>query len=87
MYVPEKLKLNKFRQVNLPTLKQYFSRYGFLNVPNSSYSGDNVLPSGRKTDVLSAIDRMDRYQQYQESISALRAEDAPPVASQEGGAF
>lgn len=86
MYVPEKLKLNKFRQVNIPTLKQYFSRYGFLNVPNSSYSGDNVLPSGRKTDVLSAIDKMDRYHQYQESIAALRAEDAPPVASQEGGA-
>lgn len=84
MYVPEKLKLNKFRQVNIPTLKQYFSRYGFLNVPNSSYSGDNVFPSGRKTDVLSAIDKMDRYHQYQESIASLRAEDAPPVASQEG---
>lgn len=86
MYVPEKLKLNKFRQVNIPSLRQYFSRYGFLNVPNSSYSGDTVLPTGRKTDVLSAIDKMDRFHQYQESIAALRAEDAPPVASQEGGA-
>lgn len=44
MYVPAKLKLNKFRLVQIPENRDYFSRYGFLQSPSSAYGGDNDLP-------------------------------------------
>lgn len=44
MFVPEKLKLNKFRHVQIPENRDYFSRYGFLQSPSSSYGGDDDLP-------------------------------------------
>lgn len=44
MYIPEKLKLNKFRQVDIPANRDYFARYGMLEVPASKYSGDESMP-------------------------------------------
>lgn len=44
MYVPEKLKLNKFRVVQIPENRDYFSRFGFLKSPDSAYTGDNDAP-------------------------------------------
>lgn len=58
MYVPEKLKLNKFCMVQLPDNRQIFARYGLFNNPAEQYSGDQSMPMhGNKADILNAADR------------------------------
>lgn len=67
MYVDEKLKLNKFRVVNIPENKDYFSRYGFLQMPANAYSGDDVsrMP-GTKIDEIEAGLAYDQMKQREE---------------------
>lgn len=60
MYCPEKLKLNKFKQVNIPSKKEYFSRYGAISSPSQSYTGEEGSPvqTGlNKTEQLEATSR------------------------------
>lgn len=58
MYIPEKLKLNKFRQVDIPANKDYFARYGLVDVPASQYSGDNSMPQNQsKIDAILEADK------------------------------
>lgn len=59
MYCPEKLKLNKFKQVQIPSNKDYFGRLGTSPVPSSQYTGeDNLAPfPQRKTDELASTER------------------------------
>lgn len=53
MFVPEKLKLNKFRLVRLPKPVDYVGRFGLVPSPGSKYSGDEVFSStGTKTELL-----------------------------------
>lgn len=54
MYVPEKLKLNKFKVVAIPKKGDYFKRYGENNVPLPT-TGDEIAPHAeRKTDSMAA---------------------------------
>lgn len=52
MVIPEKMKHNRFRIVTIPKNRKYFERFGFSPSPSSAFSGDEVLPSGNKTDQL-----------------------------------
>lgn len=48
MYCPKELKLNKFREVKIPSNASYFQRYGFAAVPSESlYTGDEELDYGQ----------------------------------------
>lgn len=57
MYVPKKLKLNKFRVVQIPSGKEIFTRFGVCN--GTRFSGDDVVPPQMtKTDQAAAADRI-----------------------------
>lgn len=67
MFVPDKLKLNKFKEVSIPENRDYFARYGFLRVPENAYSGEEVVPlSGTKIDDIEAGLEYDRLMQEKE---------------------
>lgn len=44
MYIPEELKLNRFKECSIPRNKEYFARYGLVVTPSSQYSGDDPSP-------------------------------------------
>lgn len=44
MYVQEKLKLNKFREVSIPRPSVYLERRGNIPTVDGSYSGDEDVP-------------------------------------------
>lgn len=55
MYIPKKMKLNKFRVVQIPSGKEIFTRFGVCS--GSRYSGDDVVPPQMtKTDQAAAAD-------------------------------
>lgn len=41
MIVPKEMKLNRFRQVNIPAPKEYFQRFGYQSVTDGRYLGDD----------------------------------------------
>lgn len=64
MLIPEKLKLNKFRLVKIPSNKDYFGRVGLQSAGSPSmYSGDElVFPVQNKVDQIVEADR--EYSKY-----------------------
>lgn len=68
MYVNEKLKLNKFRKVQIPENRDYFSRYGFLNSPESSYSGEESAPGS-----LTKIEEIELGEKYAKMMAEEQA--------------
>lgn len=68
MFVPEKFKLNKFKDVALPSVRSYFARYGYNSQPAGSFSGeDEVAPMrGNKVDMLADMEAYDRMKQREE---------------------
>lgn len=54
MLIPEELKLNKFRSVNIPDKKSYFTRQGMVEfVEGEQYTEDNIpMPDMNTTDQL-----------------------------------
>lgn len=45
MKIPEKLKLNRFKYVRIPKNKDYFMKYGFQDISDDHYTGDEeILP-------------------------------------------
>lgn len=44
MFIPEKLKLNKFRDCAIPSNRDYFVRFGFQAPPAGSFTGEVVAP-------------------------------------------
>lgn len=64
MLIPEKLKLNKFKLVKIPSNKDYFGRVG-LQSPGtpSQYTGDKMgTPAQSKIDQILEADR--EYNQF-----------------------
>ena len=59
MYIPEKLKLNKFRECAIPSNREYFQRFGMTVPPEGSFSGDEVCPEPMNT--IESIEDMQRY--------------------------
>lgn len=53
MFVPEKLKVNKFADVRIPSNKDYFQRVGVQALPEGQYTGDEFAPM--PTDKVSSI--------------------------------
>lgn len=72
MYVPEKLKLNKFVLVDIPKPSVYFARLGGLrpSLPAGVYSGDEILPRGNKTDLLAMAESANLAQIRREAAEA-----------------
>lgn len=69
MYVPKKLKLNKFRIVQIPSAKEIITRFGYS--PGSNYSGDNTVPKNlSKTDLAAEVDGANNYMSKQEQINS-----------------
>ena len=62
MFINEKLKLNRFKKCSIPCNRDYFARYGFQVVPESSFTGDELadMPSN-------PVDRISKA--YQDSMN------------------
>lgn len=57
-YPNEKMKVNKFHAVRIPSNAEYFSRFGLAVSPASAYTGDDVSPMPlNKTDSLADYER------------------------------
>lgn len=68
MYVPEKLKLNKFKKVAIPRPKDVLARYGFKDMASGAYSGsENSEPMAQ-----SKLDA------YREADAEFRDQLPPP---------
>lgn len=54
MYCPEKLKLNKFKDVAIPSPRSYMERFGAHDMPISQYTGEDepVNMENRKTELM-----------------------------------
>jgi len=53
MFIIEKLKLNKFQHVRIPTKKEYFLRVGEVSTNNENYTGDEKADfDNNKTEML-----------------------------------
>lgn len=67
MFVPKKLKLNRFKVVNLPSNKDYFARFGNRTLPEQMFTGDEFAPSAsRKIDQIVDYEAYDRMMQERE---------------------
>lgn len=68
MYIPTKLKLNRFKSVSIPSAREMYIKFrGNLPTDNSAYSGDESVSDGRKLDVFSSIASMDAKHLREES--------------------
>lgn len=56
MYVPEKLKLNKFRAVRIPSKAEYMQRFGLVET-KQEYTGDETYHQERKTEQMAQVER------------------------------
>lgn len=76
MYIPEKLRNNKFRQVAIPKRRDLFARFGFATPSESLFAGDDeFIPSaGRKTDILADMDAYDKMMAREEAAAASKQE-------------
>ena len=75
MVIEEKLKLNKFQQVSIPRPSDMFARMGFRAMPESAYTGDEILPNGNKVETLG--EQVDMYNKYAAEKAAEEAEKTP----------
>ena len=67
MFVPDKLKLNKFVQCNLPTPRSLFAKVGMVKPESGIYTGEDVVPhSLNKTELYSLMDEWDAQRQRDE---------------------
>lgn len=66
MKVPEKLKLNKFVHVRIPSNETFFQRFGRQTPSEGMYSGEDPLPTMRqKLDAIA--EEFDNWRKFQES--------------------
>lgn len=75
MYCPEKLKINRFKDVQIPSPTEFVQRYGLRAAPDS-YSGENLaVPPMSKIEQLNLAEKinsraLDReFQRRQESLA------------------
>ena len=66
MYIPEPLKLNKFRDVVIPKAKEiyasYRERHSKMEVPSNQYSGDDYIPDLNKTEASDYLVHREEYE-------------------------
>ena len=75
MYIPDKLRNNRFREVAIPKRRDLFARFGFTAPAEAMFAGDDVLipSSGRKTDILADMDEYDKMMAREEAAAARKA--------------
>lgn len=57
MYIPEKMKINKFKDVRIPSKREYFNTGRFMQVPETYGGEDPVNVKGEnKVDTLEALE-------------------------------
>lgn len=64
MYIPEKMKVNKFEDVAIPSNKSFFARLGAVAPETLKYSGDEPIP-----EPMSKTDEINDYIDYAEQMS------------------
>lgn len=64
MYIPEKMKINKFVAVDLPSAKSMFARVGEVVAPEKDFSGDDIVP-----DQMRKVDSLADYEAYAEMMA------------------
>lgn len=64
MYIPEKMKVNKFEDVAIPSNKSFFARLGLVSPDALQYSGDEPVP-----EQMSKSQSIEDYRQYAEQMS------------------
>lgn len=75
MYINDGLKLNKFREVRIPSNAEYFARYGFTASPDSQYSGDEDAPMPKnKTELFALMEEYDSMKQREENSKSSKSE-------------
>lgn len=62
MFINEKLKLNKFREVAIPKANDMFARLGYRTTPETSFTGDEELIEGNKLEQLAEQTKL--YEKY-----------------------
>ena len=70
MFIPEKMKLNKFRDCAIPSNREYFQRLGFAVPAEGSFAGENEpvpMPMNK-------VESADDYERYVEQMAAEAAE-------------
>lgn len=71
MYIPEDLKVNRFKQVPIPSNREYFGRNNGKVLPDNLYTGDDVaiMPQNKidqiteaELDVMKALNDADSHE-------------------------
>lgn len=60
MYIPEKLKLNKFKKVAIPSKAEYMARFGAIDNDRPMSGEMEVEPQKRTTDMMQDFDNWDK---------------------------
>lgn len=68
MFIPEKMKLNRFKEVSMPTARDYFKLTGFQATPQSSYTGDESAPQP-----MNKVDSINDFLDYAEMMAREEA--------------
>lgn len=75
MRIPDKLKLNKFRLVLLPSTRDIFARYGQRVTPASQFTGD-------EEDVTYASNKVEELTRAKyEVLKQMEEENVPPASA------
>lgn len=73
MWIPSKMKLNKFRQVNIPSGRELVGSYGLINFDSLSagaFSGDDLgVDNSTKIDQIARASSINDYELYKEAMS------------------
>lgn len=80
MFCPESLKVNRFKEVAIPTPTEYVQRYGLRAAPDSYTGEDLAVPAMSKIQQLNVADSMNaralRHEAEQSRIAAEAAKSA-----------
>lgn len=64
MFIPEKMKINRFVAVSIPSPKSFFARVGEVSIPDKDYSGDELV-----SEPMRKVDSIADYEQYAEQMA------------------
>ena len=59
MIIPDKLKVNRLRQIRIPEKREYFGHYG-NQLGMQPITGEDYEPEGRKTEEFKKAEEFDR---------------------------
>lgn len=68
MYIPEKLQINKFEAVSLPSPKSWFVRVGEVAPAEKDFSGEDVVPESMRK-----VESLADYEAYAEMMAQEEA--------------